>query len=45
VHAYDAQEKTMKTVPGAGGVSPAPSALEGGYGFAWARNIWRDMLG
>ncbi len=45
VHAYDPQDKTMKVVPGSGGVSGAPSVLEGGYGFAWAKNIWRDMLG
>jgi sulfide dehydrogenase [flavocytochrome c] flavoprotein chain len=45
VHRYDAQQKTFVTVPGSGGVSAAKSALEGGYGFAWARAIWQDMLG
>ena len=28
VHQYDATEKTFKAVPGAGGLSPAPSTLE-----------------
>ena len=45
VHQYDREKKTFVTVPGAGGLSPAPSALEGEYAFAWARNIWADMLG
>ncbi len=45
VHTYDAKDKTMKTVPGSGGLSAAPSELEGNYGHAWARNIWSDMLG
>ena len=45
VHAYDAKDKTMKVVPGSGGLSAGPSELEGNYGHAWARNIWSDMLG
>ena len=45
VHAYDAKDKTMKAVPGSGGLSSGPSELEGSYGNAWARNIWSDMLG
>ena len=45
VHRYDAGEKTMLTVPGSGGLSTAPSKLEGEYGLAWARSIWADMLG
>jgi NADPH-dependent 2,4-dienoyl-CoA reductase/sulfur reductase-like enzyme len=44
VHQYDAGKKTMLTVPGSGGLSPAPTALEGKYAFAWAQNIWADML-
>jgi len=44
VHRYDPAERTMLTVPGSGGLSTAPSALEGRYGFAWARSIWADML-
>ena len=38
------EKKTMLTVPGSGGVSPAMSALEGEYAFAWAKNIWADTL-
>ena len=44
VHRYDAEKKTMLTVPGSGGVSSAASELEGGYAMAWARNIWADTL-
>jgi NADPH-dependent 2,4-dienoyl-CoA reductase/sulfur reductase-like enzyme len=44
VHRYDAEKKTMLTVPGSGGVSAAASELEGRYGMAWARNIWADTL-
>ena len=44
VHRYDAEKKTMLTVPGSGGVSAAASELEGRYGLAWARNIWADTL-
>lgn len=44
VHQYDAAEKTMKAVPGAGGVSPAASLREGELALAWAENIWADSL-
>jgi len=44
VHQYDAAEKTFKAVPGAGGLSPAPSTLEGVYAWGWAHNIWADSL-
>ena len=44
VHQYDAEKKTFLPVPGAGGVSPAMSAVEGAYAFGWAKNIWADML-
>lgn len=44
VHRYDAGQKTMLPVPGAGGVSGAASALEGHYAMAWAHNIWADTL-
>jgi sulfide dehydrogenase [flavocytochrome c] flavoprotein subunit len=44
VHQYDREKKTFMTVPGSGGLSPAPSAVEGEYAFAWAKNIWADML-
>jgi NADPH-dependent 2,4-dienoyl-CoA reductase/sulfur reductase-like enzyme len=45
VHKYDEKDRTMKTVPGAGGVSPAMNELEGVYAMSWARNIWADTLG
>jgi NADPH-dependent 2,4-dienoyl-CoA reductase/sulfur reductase-like enzyme len=44
VHRYDAEKKTMLTVPGSGGVSAAANELEGRYALAWARNIWADAL-
>ena len=44
VHRYDAEKKTMLTVAGSGGLSPAASELEGHYAHAWARNIWADTL-
>lgn len=45
VHAYNAAQKTLLVVPGSGGVSTAPSALEGQYALNWAQNIWADTLG
>ncbi|WP_457356183.1 NAD(P)/FAD-dependent oxidoreductase [Roseateles sp. P5_D6] len=44
VHQYDAAEKTMKAVPGAGGVSPAATSAEAAIALAWAENIWADTL-
>ena len=44
VHRYDAAQKTMLPVPGAGGLSSAASEREGQYAMAWARNIWADTL-
>ena len=44
IHQYSASDKTYKTVPGSGGVSAAPSELEGVYAWGWARNIWADSL-
>jgi NADPH-dependent 2,4-dienoyl-CoA reductase/sulfur reductase-like enzyme len=44
VHAYVAAEKTFKTVAGSGGLSTAPSELEGIYALNWASNIWADSL-
>ncbi len=44
VHKYDEKDKTMKTVPGSGGISVAANELEGQYALAWAKNIWADML-
>ncbi|WP_341910007.1 FCSD flavin-binding domain-containing protein [Polaromonas sp. YR568] len=44
VHEYVAAERTFKTVAGSGGVSAAPSELEGVYAMNWASNIWADTL-
>jgi NADPH-dependent 2,4-dienoyl-CoA reductase/sulfur reductase-like enzyme len=44
VHRWDADKKTLLTVPGSGGVSSAPSQQEGIYAMNWARNIWADSL-
>lgn len=44
VHEYVAAEKTFKAVAGAGGVSSAPSDVEGRYAWNWARTIWADTL-
>jgi NADPH-dependent 2,4-dienoyl-CoA reductase/sulfur reductase-like enzyme len=44
VHQWDKEKKTMLPVPGAGGVSPAMSEIEGLYAFAWAKNVWADTL-
>jgi sulfide dehydrogenase [flavocytochrome c] flavoprotein chain len=44
VHAYEAAEKTFKTVAGSGGLSTAPNELEGRYAWNWARSIWADTL-
>jgi sulfide dehydrogenase [flavocytochrome c] flavoprotein subunit len=45
VHRYDPAQKTLTVVPGASGVSAGRSEIEGAYGWAWAQNIWADMLG
>ena len=45
VHTWNDKDKTLTTVPGAGGVSSARNALEGAYAWAWAINIWQDALG
>ncbi len=44
VHRYDTRDRTMKTVPGSGGVSPERNELEADYAVNWARNIWADTL-
>ncbi|MBS0544885.1 MAG: FAD-dependent oxidoreductase [Proteobacteria bacterium] len=44
VHQYDADKRQPMPVEGAGGLSTAASDLEGQYAFAWAKNIWADML-
>jgi len=45
VHQWDREKKTVVPAQGAGGVSPAMSAAEGSFAFAWAKNIWADTLG
>src|SRR3990172_1759127 len=45
VHTWNEKDKTLTTVPGSGGVSSARSELEGAYAWAWAVNIWQDVLG
>ena len=45
VHAWDDAERTLKPVPGSGGVSPARSEAEAIYAWNWARTIWADSLG
>ncbi|NBT33928.1 MAG: flavocytochrome C [Betaproteobacteria bacterium] len=44
VHRFDPEKKTMVMVEGAGGLSKEPTELEGSYAYAWAQNIWADML-
>ena len=44
VHAYNAADKTMLPVKGAGGLSDKPNELEGSYAMSWAKNIWADTL-
>jgi NADPH-dependent 2,4-dienoyl-CoA reductase/sulfur reductase-like enzyme len=44
VHKYDEKDRTMKTVPGAGGVSPAMNEMEMSFTMNWATNIWADTL-
>jgi NADH dehydrogenase FAD-containing subunit len=44
VHEYVAAEQTFKVVQGSGGLSSAPTELEGRHANTWARSIWADML-
>ena len=44
VHKYDEKDRTMKAVPGAGGLSAAMNEREGVYAMSWAKNIWADTL-
>jgi NADH dehydrogenase FAD-containing subunit len=45
VHDYVAAEHTFKAVANSGGVSQAPTELEGRYAMNWAHSIWADTLG
>ena len=44
LHRYDAAQKTMVVVPGAGSISKARSTDDAARGFRWAQDIWADML-
>lgn len=44
VHKWNAEQKTLVPVQGAGGLSSQANALEGQYARSWARNIWADAL-
>ena len=45
VHELDAGKKTFVPIKGAGGLSSARNTLEARHAWAWAQNIWSDMLG
>ena len=44
VHKWNAEQKTLVAVQGAGGLSSARNELEATYALSWARNIWADAL-
>jgi NADPH-dependent 2,4-dienoyl-CoA reductase/sulfur reductase-like enzyme len=44
VHKYDEKDRTMKTVPGSGGVSAAMNEAEAANNANWAANIWADAF-
>jgi len=44
VHAWSEAERTFRVVPGSGGSSGAPTAVEGLQAWGWARAIWSDTL-
>ena len=44
VHKWNAEQKTLVAVQGAGGLTPTANALEGQYAKSWAKNIWADAL-
>ncbi|HXS53807.1 MAG TPA: NAD(P)/FAD-dependent oxidoreductase [Usitatibacter sp.] len=44
VHKYDTAERTMKSVPGAGGVSPMMNERDALYAEEWTRNITADSF-
>jgi len=44
VHKWNATQKTLVPVEGAGGLSSQANAIEGQYAKSWARNIWADAL-
>ncbi|WP_128000036.1 NAD(P)/FAD-dependent oxidoreductase [Piscinibacter defluvii] len=44
VHQYNAEQKVVLPVQGAGGVSVAANQVEARYALSWAENIWTDSL-
>lgn len=44
VHGWNAKDRTLTPVKGAGGVSAARNQLEADFAWGWARNIWADTL-
>jgi sulfide dehydrogenase [flavocytochrome c] flavoprotein chain len=44
VHRFDLEKRMPAPMKDAGGLSKTASDLEGGYAWAWAQTIWRDML-
>jgi sulfide dehydrogenase [flavocytochrome c] flavoprotein subunit len=44
VHKWNAEQKTLTAVQGAGGLSSARNELEAAYAWSWAQNIWADAL-
>jgi len=44
VHKYDPKERTMRAVPGAGGLSPAMNEAEARYAANWVLETWADAL-
>jgi NADPH-dependent 2,4-dienoyl-CoA reductase/sulfur reductase-like enzyme len=45
VHKYDPRERTMRAVPGAGGLSPAMNEAEAVHANDWILNAFADALG
>ena len=44
VHKWNAEQKTLVAVQGAGGLSAARNEQEGRYALAWVQSIWADAL-
>ena len=44
VYDYNLEEKKIKSIPGASGLSPARSSIIKENAWDWAKNIWEDML-
>ena len=44
VYRYDRERRTMVSAPGAGGLSPAATQVEGVYAMTWASNILNDSV-